>query len=118
MLEVQKLLKAGATPADLTRDFAIKVVTHPATSSSSLIATGTPCSGPTGSPAARAASRRAASARAESASTTENAFNPGSRLAIRSSEASTASDAVDSPEAMRRASSAAERSARVVMATT
>ena len=62
------------------------VVTHPSTSFSSLMAIGTPCSGPSGS---AAASRSAASARARSASTTEKALSSGSRLSIAARHSST-----------------------------
>ncbi len=71
-----------------------KVVTVPATTFSSLIATGTPCSGPRGSPRCWAASREAASARASSVSTEVKALRCGSSAAMRASVDSSRSAAV------------------------
>ena len=73
------------------------VVTQPATSSSSLIATGTPCSGPSASPRASAASRAVGLDAGPSASTTVNALKRGFSAAIRSSAASTTARADTSP---------------------
>ncbi len=75
------------------------VVTVPATSFSSLIATGTPCSGPRSSPRARAPSRAAASARAPSARTTVKALSVGSTASMRLSTLSRRSAAETSPAA-------------------
>jgi hypothetical protein len=90
------------------------VVTQQATSSPSLTAIGTPCSGPGGSPAAIAASSLVASLVAWSVNTTENALRAGSRNAMRDKHSRTVSVAVVCPAAIRRANSTADVSSDVV----
>ncbi|MCI1747619.1 MAG: hypothetical protein LKI24_05665 [Acidipropionibacterium sp.] len=72
---------------------------NPATSFSSLMAIGTPWSGPSDSPRALTASRSFASARAASAMTAENALSCGSSRWMRASVCSTSSREDTSPEA-------------------
>ena len=90
-----------------------QAVTSPATSVSSLIATGTPSSGRR-SPAPRRASAWSASVSARWASTTRKALSSGSACQMRSSDASTSSRAETSPAATRRACSAAPAKQRSV----
>ncbi len=104
---------SAATGVELARP--PNVVTVPTTSISSLIAIGTPCSGPTGAPAA---SRASASASASSASTTENALSSASRARIRASACSTTSRADTSPAPTSRAVSATPALRRSLMAET
>lgn len=85
-----------------------KPVTTPATSFSSLIATGTPCNGPRTVPDASSASSAAASARASSR-TCAKAFSCGSRAAIVARLCSTSASEVVSPAATSRACSVRER---------
>ena len=66
-------------------------VGQPLVKSRSLTATGTPSSGPAGSPRLQRASDARASARAASASTRQNAFRSPSSASIRSSAADAAS---------------------------
>ena len=77
--------------------FEPRSVGHPAVSSTSLIATGTPSSSPAGSPRDQRAWDRAAASRARSASTRRNALTAGSVRAIRSSAASSASRGESAP---------------------
>ena len=84
-----------SAPAGVTLARPPKVVTQPATSSSSLTATGTPCSGPRS--AAGTASRADASARASSSSTAVNALSRPSWRRIRSTVAATSSRELTCP---------------------
>jgi hypothetical protein len=68
-----------------------RTVGQPRVRSRSLIATGTPSSGPAGSPRAQRASEAPASASARSGSTRQNAFSASSPRAMRSSAASATS---------------------------
>ena len=85
------------------------VVGRPAVSTLILMVTGTPCSGPSGSPRARAASSASAVARASFAITSAMALMRGFTASMRVSTLSVASRAPTSPARMRAASSAAPR---------
>ena len=87
------------------------LVTSPATSTLSLIATGTPSSGRS-SPARTRALAWSASARAASWRTTLNAFSLGSSRSIRSRQASSSSRGVTSPARISSACRAAPAKAR------
>ena len=67
------------------------VVAHPAWSTFSLMATGTPCSGPSASPRATAASARSAAASASCPRSTVTAFRRGLTPSMRARQAETAS---------------------------
>src|ERR1700729_1766597 len=89
------------------RIFEPQVVGIPMVVNRSLTATGTPASGPSGSPALRLASTSRARARASSAATCRNALTLSSTAAIRSRCASVTSTAETSPAAIAADSSAA-----------
>ena len=84
------------------------VVTTPAVSIESLIVNGTPWSGPTGSPRARASSAARARSRASAASRT-TALIRGFTASIRARQASTTSRDETSRAEMARASHVADR---------
>jgi hypothetical protein len=90
-----------------------RVVGVPATSWFSLTVTGTPASGPSGAPAARARSSRPAAASASSASTRVAALTAGLTRSMRSRWAWTTSRALTCPERTNAASASADRPIRL-----
>ena len=93
----RRVTTSESARAGVVTDAPPNAVGTPRTSFSSLIAIGTPCSGPAGAPSRSAASSRSASARASSCRTVENALSVGSRRAISAKLCSTSSREVTWP---------------------
>ena len=111
----RRTITGSASATQCSKQYEPRVVRWPLVGVKSLKATGSPCSGPSGSPRITAASASRAWARASSGKTKQKAFSTGCTASIRASEASTRSTGETSRRRTRRACSVAGRAQRPVM---